>query len=84
MRLCFVIVVLGILVKDSNGQYLNCTGKLLSRSACLPDTYAKLSPPGNPTPLQGRFRDIEVIGINLKQQTMTLSLAITLWWEDSR
>jgi hypothetical protein len=84
MRLCFVFVVICLLVRYCNGQYINCTGKLLTRSACLPDTYAKLMPPVMPTPLKGYFRDIEVIGINLKQQTMTLSLEVSVWWEDSR
>jgi hypothetical protein len=84
MRLCFVVVVLCLLVKDINGQYLDCIGKLLTRSACLPDTYAKEKPPDYPAPLYGNYKNIEVIGINLKEQTMTLSLEATIWWQDSR
>ena len=62
----------------------SCNGTLLTPEVCLPINFAKEVPYKIPIGIWGKYYDIEVLGVNLKAQTMTLAVSATLSWIDPR
>ncbi len=66
-------------------EALECDGQLLVNAVCLPRNYSKEETP-SPPPVKatGKFASIEILRLNLKEQTMTLAIEVGLGWADDR
>ena len=74
-----------LVVSSTQVEAFECEGTLLLPSVCLPSSYSKESPPSAPpVKASGKFGSLEILGLNLKEQTMTLAIEVGLGWLDER
>ena len=67
------------------GKVEKCSGKYLLPSICLPSTYVKEVPPTDlPVIVKGHFGNADIIKLDLKDQTMTVTVGLSIGWMDHR